>query len=561
MTPVAPTPVAEGSRGSRLLSGLLFVAVAGLVVLVLRWPEPPPDTSAPTSPGALSVGETTCKSISLSWAESSDDREVAGYDVHRDGRVVASAGRDARSVVVDVAAGGDWKLHVSARDEAGNVSPASATVAVTPPACGADAKAPASPGNVKATADGTTVTMTWDAAKDDVGVAAYDVFRDGTRVGTLAGTGGEQFTFIDFGVPADSRHRYQVSARDEQGNASGRGGGVEVTAGSSCTLLCAVTVVAEDTGVVSGLVELPDGTVLYSRRDTRDVVRLDPRTGKATPVGAVPGTAGSGEGGGVLDIAVARTFARDRWVYVFQSTATDNRIVRLRLGGGGLDGGSMQSLVVGIPRGKGNNGGRLRFGPDGRLYAATGDAGNARAAQNQASLAGKVLRFNADGTVPSGNPFGGYIWSLGHRNPQGLAFDSRGRLWMQESGGDVVDETNLIVKGGNYGWPACEGTESKSGGGCETPGFVAPRHMFWAGDHGCGGLAFVRDVVYIACAGSTRLHRVALDGDAFADVRALLAGAYGQLHTAVPGAGGTLWTTGTDGTVTRILRITLPPVE
>ncbi|GAA1368600.1 PQQ-dependent sugar dehydrogenase [Catellatospora chokoriensis] len=562
MAPVASSPVESASGGSRLISGLLLVAVVGLAVLIVRWPEPPPDVQPPSVPGALSLGETTCKSIALSWAGSTDDREVTGYEIHRDGRVVTGVGGGARSVVLSDVPSGTWSVQVKARDEAGNVSPAGDTVTVTPPQCGADAKAPGAPGGVKATADGTTVTMTWDAATDDVGVAAYDVFRDGAKVGSVDGSGGPQFSFVDLGVPASSQHRYQVGARDGQGNASARSGGIDVTAGSSCTLLCAITPVAKDTGVVSGLAQLPDGSVLYGRRDTYEIVRLDPGTGQVTPLGVVPGGAGVGGDGGLVSLAVASTFARDGWIYVLYSTATDNRIVRLRLQGGALNGGSMQSLVVGIPRGKVHNGGRLRFGRDGKLYAATGDAGNPRLAQDQRSLAGKVLRFNPDGTVPAGNPFGGYIWSLGHRNPQGLAFDSRGRAWVQESGDGLADETNLIVKGGNYGWPACEGTESKSAGGCETPGFVAPRQTFWAGEGACGGMAFVRDVFFLACAGSSRLYRADLDGDGLANVQAMLVGAYGQLFTVEPGAGGTLWLVGGDPTVdagTQFLRITLPP--
>ena len=93
MTPVAQTPIAPGSRGSRLLTGLLVIAVVGLAALVVNWPEPPPDTQPPTSPGALSAGETTCKSISLSWAGATDDRDVTRYEIYRDGQLVTSGGR------------------------------------------------------------------------------------------------------------------------------------------------------------------------------------------------------------------------------------------------------------------------------------------------------------------------------------------------------------------------------------------------------------------------------------------------------------------------------------
>ncbi len=564
MTPVAPSPIASSSGGSRLLTGLLVLAVVGLAVLIVRWPEPPPDVQPPTAPGGVSLGETTCRSAAVSWAASSDDREVTWYAVLRDGQVLAEIDGENTSAVIEAAPAQQWQLQVKAQDEAGNVSPPSETLVVMPPECGSDAKAPAAPGGVKATADGTTVTMTWQAAADDVGVTAYDVFRDGGKVGTVAGSAGDRFSFTDFGVPPDSRHRYHVSARDGQGNLSAPSAGIEVTAGKSCTMLCEVGVVAEDAATVSALAPLPDGTVLFARRDQHEVVLLDPRTGQSKPLGTVPGTVGTGNSG-LLGLAVAPTFAKDRWVYAFQTTATDSRIVRLRLRAAGLDGGSMESLVVGIPRGKVHNGGGLRFGPDGKLYVATGDAGVPRLAQNMAGLAGKVLRFNPDGKVPSGNPFGGYIWSYGHRDPRGLAFDARGKLWMQEYGDTVEDETNLVVKGGNHGWPMCEGTESRSGAGCASSSLVAPKYMFPAGEGGCGGLAVVRTVVYVACATGARLYRISLDGDDIADVQPVLVGTYGQLYTAASGVGGTVWIaaggTAPGGAGTRFLRITLPPAE
>ena len=175
-----------------------------------------------------------------------------------------------------------------------------------------------------------------------------------------------------------------------------------------------------------------------------------------------------------------------------------------------LDTGSEQVLLSGILRNKFHNGGRLRFGPDGKLYAATGDAQNGDNAQNINSLNGKVLRINPDGTVPSDNPFGNYVWSYGHRNPQGLAFDSQGRLWEQEFGNTVMDETNLIAKGGNYGWPACEGTCRRP---AAPPGYIAPKHTYpVAPTARASGIAIVRDVLYVACERGTRMYRAVISG-------------------------------------------------
>jgi len=221
----------------------------------------------------------------------------------------------------------------------------------------------------------------------------------------------------------------------------------------------------------------------------------------------------------------------------------DNRIVRIRIVNGALDTGTTQVLVSGILRSKFHDGGRLRFGPDGRLYASTGDAQNGASAQNRDSLNGKILRLNPDGTVPADNPFGNLVWSYGHRNPQGLAFDSQGRLWEQEFGNTVMDETNLIVKGGNYGWPSCEGTS----GTCDTAGFIAPKMTYRTSDGSCSGIAIVRDVLYVACQRGTRLYREVIRGERLADVTMHFNGTYGRLRTVEPTAdGGGLWLTTTN---------------
>jgi glucose/arabinose dehydrogenase len=150
--------------------------------------------------------------------------------------------------------------------------------------------------------------------------------------------------------------------------------------------------------------------------------------------------------------------------------------------------------------------------------------------------------------VPSDNPFGNYVWSYGHRNPQGLAFDSMGRLWTQEFGGGKQDETNIIQRGGNYGWPDCEGTISNSGRGCGTPGYIAPKRTYSTADGSCSGLAIVRDVLYIACLRGTRMYRLPIRGDAVPEAEQFFVGTYGRLRTLEPTLDGNLWlTTSTTG--------------
>ena len=172
---------------------------------------------------------------------------------------------------------------------------------------------------------------------------------------------------------------------------------------------------------------------------------------------------------------------------------------------------------------------------------ATGDSQNGANAQNKNSLNGKILRMNSDGSRPSDNPFGNYVWTYGHRNPQGLAFDSQGRLWQQEFGDGTMDETNLIQKGGNYGWPDCEGTSSRSGGGCGTSGFIAPKHTYPTGDGSCSGIAIVRDKLYVACERGTRVYREDISGSNLTNVQELFRGTYGRIRTVEPTIDGNLW--------------------
>ncbi len=495
------------------------------------------DTTPPTAPADPRTSDLTCAKVTFAWSASSDDVGVAFYDIYHDGQLITSVPGTALSAELTVVPGATWGLYVNARDAAGNVSQASPTVTVTVPQCQADTEPPTTPTGVTATASGTTVTVRWSPATDNVGVTGYEVLRDGTVAGSTSGANSTSFT--DSGLAANTRYQYQVRARDAQANRSAPSTPVAVTTGASCaTAVCSVTKVTTETDLPWGLTTLPDGQVLFGRRDAFEIVRLDPATGTKTVVGRMPNVAGTDGEGGVLGLAVAADFAADPWLYVMHTSATDNRVVRIRYVGGVLS-GTPQVLLTGIPRNKYHNGGRLRFGPDGKLYISTGDGQNGDWAQDLTILAGKVLRINRDGTIPADNPFGTPVWSYGHRNPQGLAFDAQGRLWEQEFGNNVMDETNLIVRGGNYGWPRCEGTT----GSCAEAGFVAPKRTYPVAEGSCSGIAVVRDALYIACLRGTRLYRAEISGDSLTNVQQYLTGTYGRLRTVEPSADGGLWLT------------------
>ncbi len=272
---------------------------------------------------------------------------------------------------------------------------------------------------------------------------------------------------------------------------------------------------------------------------------LNPATGAKSTVGSVPGAVSTNGEGGLLGLEISPNFANDRWLYIFHTTSSDNRIVRIKVTTAfRLDLGSRQVLVQGIARNKFHNGGRLRWGPrDNKLYAGTGDAQNGENAQRLGTnYNGKVLRMSPDGNVPSDNPFpGSLIWSYGHRNVQGLAFDSQGRLWEQEFGNSIMDETNLIVKGGNYGWPRCEGTS----GSCA--GFRRPARTYPVAQGSCSGIAIVRNVIYVGCLRGTRMYRLVISGDGVTNVQQFFQGTFGRIRTLEPAPDGGLWLTTSNG--------------
>ncbi len=497
------------------------------------------DTQAPTPPSGLKSSGLSCNAVTLSWAASSDNVGIAFYDIYNNGQLLKTVGGSTLTTTLDLREGSQVGLYVNARDAAGNVSQASSTLPVSVPPCVLDNQAPTVPTGLRGVATGTTVALSWTASTDNLAVAAYDIYRNNNKVGSAA-----NLLFTDSGLAANTTYRYAVVARDAQNNVSALSTSTSVTTGSSCTsAVCSTDEVARDTDLPWGIASLPDGNILYSRRDAKDIVRLNPTNGSKTTVGTVPNVDLTAGEGGLLGLAVSPNFpGTDQWLYIYHTSASDNRIVRIKYVNGSLDTNSLQVLIKGIGRNKYHNGGRLRFGPDGKLYAATGDAQNAQYAQDLNNLAGKVLRLNPDGSVPSDNPFANsYVWSYGHRNPQGLAFDSKGRLWAQEFGNSAQDETNMIKKGGNHGWPTCEGTVSQGGQGCATAGFVAPKYTYPTAEASCSGIAIVRDVLYVACLRGKRVYRHVITGDSLTNTQQLFSDTYGRLRTVEPTLDGGLW--------------------
>lgn len=291
--------------------------------------------------------------------------------------------------------------------------------------------------------------------------------------------------------------------------------------------------VAEDLTAPWGLAFLPGGDALVTERDTARVLRVSPE-GEVDDLGAVPGAVPSGEGG-LLGLAVSPEFSADRLVYVYFTAAEDNRIVRMRLRGGAL--GDPEPVLTGIPSGGIHNGGRIAFGPDGMLYAGTGEVGETGLSQDRGSLGGKILRMTRDGGVPADNPFAdSLVWSLGHRNVQGLTFDEDGRLWASEFGQNTWDELNLIRQGANYGWPACEGR-------CGDDEYVDPVAQWTTDEASPSGVAYADGAVYMAGLRGARLWQIPVDGTRAGRPHDFFTGRYGRLRTVVLAPDGSLWLT------------------
>ncbi|MCW2761381.1 MAG: glucose sorbosone dehydrogenase [Marmoricola sp.] len=290
--------------------------------------------------------------------------------------------------------------------------------------------------------------------------------------------------------------------------------------------------VARNLEVPWGIAFLPDGTALVTERDSGRVFQVG--GGKVDQVGRVEEAQPGGEAG-LLGVAVSPSFAQDKRVFFYATVASDNRVLRTTLDNGRL--GRLEPILTGIPEAGNHDGGRMIFGPDGMLYVSTGEAGQPDLAQDRDSLGGKILRITPDGDPAPGNPDSrSPVWTWGHRNVQGLAFDDNGNLWASEFGQDTFDELNLIKKGRNYGWPVVEGMGDE-------PGLQNPQ-ITWSTDEASpSGLAYLDGRLWLGALRGERLWRVQVNGRKASAEKGFFVGKYGRVRTVVAAPDGNLWVT------------------
>jgi glucose/arabinose dehydrogenase len=286
--------------------------------------------------------------------------------------------------------------------------------------------------------------------------------------------------------------------------------------------------VATGLDVPWGMAFLPDGSALVALRDRAVIMQVSPGS-EPREAYRVPGVDAAGEGG-LLGLALAPDYAQSRWVYAYITTDADNRIIRFRLGSND----EPEVIFDGIAKAGNHNGGRIAFGPDGMLYAGTGDAARTELSQDPDSPNGKILRLTPDGDPAPGNPSADSpVWTLGHRNVQGLAWSADGTMYASEFGQNRLDEVNRIEKGKNYGWPEVEGTGDDSR-------YENPLVTWATSEASPSGAAISGDTLYVAALRGQRLWTVPLGGG---EPKAELTGRYGRLRTVAVAPDGALWLT------------------
>ena len=292
-----------------------------------------------------------------------------------------------------------------------------------------------------------------------------------------------------------------------------------------------ITVVSEGLNVPWEIVFLPDGDMLVTER-TGDVTKISVGGEKSTlfSLGEVEHT---GEGG-LLGMALHPDFEKNHFIYLYLTTSENgqltNKVLRYKLNGDEFS--DRKIILEGINGAANHDGGRIVFGPDGLLYVTTGDAQREGSAQDKNSLNGKILRVEDDGENLE-------VYSYGHRNPQGLAWDEHGQLWATEHGPSGTetgnDELNLIEKGGNYGWPLIRGTQT--GEGMITPVIESGKNNTWAP----AGLAYLDGSLYFGGLRGEALYEAKISNNKVVELKEHFKNVYGRIRAVVLGPDGFLY--------------------
>lgn len=306
-----------------------------------------------------------------------------------------------------------------------------------------------------------------------------------------------------------------------------------------------IDIIAENLNIPWAIAIREDGTLYVTERP--GTIRII-RDGQllTQPLISMRAPFFSGGEGGLLGIALDPDFAQNHLLYIYHTYSeglqTYNRLVRLVENNDRAE--VDQVLLNRLPGGISHNGGRIKVGPDGKLYVATGDAGNPSLSQNLSNLAGKILRLNLDGSIPEDNPIAGSaVYCYGLRNPQGITWNSNGMMYASDHGATAHDEINRIIPGANYGWPTVPGDQEREG---ITAPMIHSEDATWAPS----GITYVsrgpwQGSLAVACLLGKQLLLAALDeaGTGITGLEYWLWNEFGRLREAVQAEDGSIYLT------------------
>ncbi|MNV08754.1 Chitinase A1 precursor [compost metagenome] len=443
------------------------------------------DVFPPTEPTNLQANSVTDTTANISWTASLDDVGVKDYDLYKD-NVLTQANVTATTYnFTGLTPDTTYNFTVKAKDAAGNISNASSPLTLKT-TTQTDTQAPTAPtALISSSQTSSSVNLNWTASTDNVSVYEYDIYRNDTLAGSTTAT-----SFNVTGLTANTTYNFTVKARDLAGNISAASNTLSVKTNPASSDPYTPEVVANNLETPWAIDFAPDGRIFFTERNSGRVRVVVNGNLKSTPVITLgsPFYYMPKSEGGLLGLALDPNFSTNHYIYIYHSYKTSdnkvaNRVVRLKENNNiaTVD----KVLITNLPGAVYHNGGRLKIGPDNKLYFGDGNYGNKD--DTLTYLGGKMFRLNLDGTIPSDNPFGDSpIYSRGHRNPQGLAWQpGTNRLFVSEHGESSKDEINFIQPGNNYGWPKYEGGNQNQPG--ITPPLIYANGTTWAPS----GIAFV----------------------------------------------------------------------